>query len=270
MCSNCFGQQAIEQMFDWSVLIDSDRFRSNAVVKRDGETIDWVQFTNKGDYQEAQYTFSTDSVHWQFQLENERYLVSFPNDVSLLTNRDKGELTSELYAKLANIQSSAPIAYPDSILTERSFLHAEGERDEILQQQVFLKTSDSSLVCHPAAPIASILSSLVDTSYCPGVILKLITYNYGYKADTLQCKIADIILVTESGHWEKWSAFSGDTLLILLAHPLISFDHMIQIYPQPKSKLMLAHFHSYIPRHNIRNRFATYQAKSNQLPIEIK
>ena len=101
-------------------------------------------------------------------------------------------------------------------------------------------------------------------------MLDLVTHDYGYKTDTLQCTIPGIIRATDSGDWEKWSAFSGDTLLVLLAHPFIGFDHMIQIYPQPKTQQLLAHFHSYIPRHNVGNRFARYKAKSSQFPIEIK
>ena len=121
--------------------------------------------------------------------------------------------------------------------------------------------------------MASAVSAINDTSQCDGLFPMVLVHNrYGNKRDSVLCTLPDLIRITGALTWPKWFARDAESLLVMLQHPYLGFDHMLHLKLKVLngSSYWNAELHAYIPSHNIRNLYGTHNQKKRAERFVIK
>lgn len=253
-------------------LTQSDRFRSNARLSINGvqaPSSAWQTLMMPED-PVVGLTFRKDSVLIETSdTAGNRLSVSFPNDITLLTNADRKDLQDRLLARLTNmpgrLSPSTHSGTPVWINTTRS-----GTRFGLLSSMSFTDSASMKPVCHPAFSTYSLINALSDTLSCDGLFpVRLVFHRYGNKTDTLITAVSGILRATGASGWSKWSGVEANELTVLMQHPFVGYEHLVFFRKEKNADRWLADLYPFIPTHNLAGLFTTYSAKGRQELFKI-
>jgi len=265
-----WAQPSLEPGLSLAELVKSERFRSNARLMVNGKstaTAGWATLNLTGTA-DVQVTFRKDSVRLvTSDSAGNRLEVSFPNDITLLTNADRKELQERL---LLLLKSHTGSWLPQPVGSRPAWVNTVrgATRFGLLADISFTDSIGAAPVCHPSLPLYSLVNSMRDTLSCDGLFpVRLVLHRYGNATDTLDTTVAGILRATGSAGWMKWSGVEANELTLLLQHPFIGYEHLLFIRMDPrKNNRWLADLHAFIPTHNLVGLFTAYTpAKRKEL-----
>ncbi len=255
----------------------NSRLKANATIKGTGPKKGWdiLSGVKNSDIDSVTSVFASDSVTWYFFFRTGTSLgVSFPNDVTLICGKDRGELQAMLLDNLkkGSHKREKSAAY-SPCYRDDSLLH---KTEELLTAEKITSISflaDSTAICDVARPYESLLSSLNDSNTCKGLFpVVLHVSGYGQKKDTLMISLCNFISALGNTNWDIEYARDKNGLLILFQHPFMGFYHMVSftLKDTSTSKYWQAQLHSYIPSYNLTNLYGTHRTKGRAEKFVIK
>jgi hypothetical protein len=269
-------QEPFLSSYDALLALKSQRLQKNAHLKTSGRKVSWDQIlVIQPDQIDAfNASFTEDSITWEFTIADENLAITFPNDISLVLGVDRSELQEQLLDRFRNIsnrQELATVTSPDS-LCDTLWIKTSA-RYAFLSGMEVINTRDSLPVCCAQFPMASAVSAINDTANCNGLFPMVLVHNrYGNKRDSVLCTMPDFMRITGASTWSKWFARDAESLVVLLQHPYLGFDHML--YFKPEMQNGAAHWnaelHAYIPSHNISNLYGSHNQKKGAERFIIK
>lgn len=273
MASFCTFAQSGERMdVSMGSLLATERFRANAMVYRNQRRINpamaaHVQWNN----QQMTVTYRTDTVSWEIaDLDGNRYLINFPNDVTLYYGKDQKQLKDELLVSIR--QASSPHVM---------FMHSEhpggeittvtqGSRYDMLHMESFMG-KDGLRICDPHAPAQSLINAFQDTTSCDGIYPIQIRV-HGYQSiDSVVSSVASLLKATRAVNWQKWSAIDGEEVTLLLQHPFLSADHLLFARMMSRKDIQgwVIDFYPYVPSGNVKDLFGQYSRKKTKQTVKL-
>ncbi len=255
--------------------LKSQRLQKNTLLKSNNRQVSWEQVLNLKPEQVVAFKaeFTADSITWEFALDLQTITVSFPNDIALLLGFDRSELQKQLLERFHENGNRHQIAVLQTDSLCDTLWIKSNSRYAFLNGLQVLNPSDSLPVCCLRFPMASAVSSINDTALCDGLFPLVLVHNrYGNKRDTVLTTIPDLIRICGATTWEKWFARDAESLVVLLQHPYLGFDHMLFLKPEARleTTVWLAELHAYIPSHNVRNLYGTHNQKKGAERFVIK
>jgi len=261
------AQRTLEPSLSLQELSASERFRSNARLTINGsvapptawETLSLPQNPT------VKVSFRKDSATLQtVDVSGNQLSVSFPNDITLLTNADRKDLQERLLVLLkqhaGRLTLPSPKVRPVWVNTMRS-----GSRFGLLSALHFTDSATSKAVCHPDYAVYSLINSLSDTLSCDGLFpVRLVLHRYGNLTDTVSTTITGLLSATGAAGWSKWSGVEANEVTVLLQHPFVGYEHLLFIRKERSSASWLADLYPFIPTHNLTGLFTAYSSKSRQ------
>lgn len=268
-------QEPFLSSYDALMALKSTRLQKNAHLKTTGIKVSWDQvLIVKPDQIDAFSSgFTSDSITWEFTIAGEPIVVTFPNDISLVLGVDRSELQEQLLERFRHESNQHQLsgAKPDSLCD--TLWVKTNSRYAFLSGLEVINPGDSLPVCCLRFPMASAVSAINDTAQCDGLFPMVLVHNrYGNKRDSMLCTMTDFIRITGASTWSKWFARDAESLVVLLQHPYLGFDHMLYLQPEMQNGASYwnAELHAYIPSHNIRNLYGTHKQKKGAERFVIK
>jgi hypothetical protein len=186
--------ESISQELDKNVIqndlinsIASERFLSNASVKKNGHKISSIKILSKADWNNENYSLDLerDSLRWVlFDQAGDSYQIDYPNDFSLFFGKDKKELQDALIEKIKEsdngFQSGTCLEANGEILNK-----VDDEKFGLFKKQYFV-TDDLKRVYASEHPIESLVNTFVfpeDCHIAPLISLKI--HSYGNRVHEL-------------------------------------------------------------------------------------
>ena len=255
------AQTSIEPSLSLSALVQSERFRSNARLVVNGKVAGnaaWSSLELSGT-PDVQVSFRKDSAKLiSTDGAGNKLEVTFPNDITLLTNTDRKDLQERLLVLLRKQKQIVPARGGKTPVWVNTIRGAT--RFGLLSDIGFIDSTDSKPVCHPSMPLYSLVNSFRDTTACSGLYpVRLVLHRYGNARDTVETTVAGILRATGATSWMKWSGVEASELTLLLQHPFISYEHLLFIRKDVLDpNRWLADLHAFIPTHNLTGLFTGY------------
>ncbi|MFM7194468.1 MAG: hypothetical protein ACKOYP_06750 [Bacteroidota bacterium] len=266
------AQGSLEPSLSLRELSQSERFRTNSRLMINGilaPSTAW-QSLMVPENPAVRLTFLKDSVFIETaDAAGNRLAVSFPNDITLLTNADRKDLQDRLLVRLKDhpgrLSAATHTVNPVWINTARS-----GTRFGLLSAMTFTDSATMKPVCHPGFSTYSLINALSDTLSCDGLFpVRLVLHRYANKTDTLNTTVSGLLRATGASGWSKWSGVEANELTVLLQHPFVGYEHLLFFRKEKNHDRWLADLYPFIPTHNLTGLFTAYSSKSRQELFKI-
>jgi hypothetical protein len=268
-------QEPFLSSYDALLALKSQRLQKNTQLKSTGRQVSWEQLLKFKPEQISTFNagFNTDSITWVFSVDDQMITLSFPNDIALILGYDRSELQEQLLEKFRKEGSRQLLTAikPDSLCD--TLWIKTNSRYTFLNGLQALNPENSLPVCCLRYPTASAVTAINDTVNCDGLFPLVLVHNrYGNKRDTVLSTLPDLMRISGASAWVKWFARDSEGLLVLLQHPYLGFDHMLYLIHKEQNGVpyWLAELHAYIPSHNVRNLYGTYNQKKGAERFVIK
>ncbi|MFN5370892.1 MAG: hypothetical protein ACK5B6_05445 [Bacteroidia bacterium] len=268
-------QEPFLSSYDALLAIKSQRLQKNAHLTTAGRKVSWdqIRIIQPDQIDAFNASFTADSITWEFTIADENLAITFPNDISLVLGVDRSELQEQLLERFRHESNQHQLsgAKPDSLCD--TLWVKTNSRYAFLSGLEVINPGDSLPVCCLRFPMASAVSAINDTAQCDGLFPMVLVHNrYGNKRDSMLCTMTDFIRITGASTWSKWFARDAESLVVLLQHPYLGFDHMLYLKPEMQNGAAHwnAELHAYIPSHNINNLYGTHNQKKGAERFIIK
>jgi hypothetical protein len=252
--------------------IISDRFEVNGEIRTAGLPVtDRSLFTSEFPGPDKwKWVFTKDSASLTVVVNEQIYTLVFPNNIELITGKDKKERTDALIEGIGVLGWGSFVADEEQHNVLPYAIISDEDIYGILLRYDFYDGLDSTQTFDMGAVVRYLLSGQYTETPEPEIeTVRLMIPKYGFERDTLRISINGLSRYFDRDVWMFWIGKEEDSFLLYAKHKLWDYAHMFY-HSKSDQFPPVVEFHAYIPEGNVRDIFKQFEKKPNSRGILVE